>query len=275
MKGQIFNRPGLIGRLLAVCLLLIITGCKTDLYTNVSEREANEMLAILMSNGISAKKEYLGEDGVNLMVEENDLPRAIYALKQNGYPKESRESMGQVFEKSGIMSSPFEERVRFVYALGEEVSKTLSEIDGVLTARVHIVLPEDPELGEEVKPSSSAVFIKHRVGVDLDFFTPQIRRLVSNAIEGVEYENVTVILVEAEKPKITQTRLQTAVTEVIPGLSIRDSDTSLFWQILTGIAVLFILLIISNSVILLSFFKARNARQAAENKLEEQAQAAE
>ncbi|MCL4168896.1 UNVERIFIED_CONTAM: hypothetical protein GTU68_011911, partial [Idotea baltica] len=140
------------------------------------------MLAILMTNGISATKEYKGDEGVTLLVEETELARAIEVLKENGYPRETRISMGKVFEKSGIMSSPFEERIRFIYALGEEVSQTLSEIDGVLTARVHIVLPEDPSLGEEVSPSSAAVFIKHRIDVDLDFFTPQIRRLVSNSI---------------------------------------------------------------------------------------------
>ncbi len=269
------SKFGSIARCFMILLLLSLAGCKTVLYTNITEREANEMLAILMSNGMSASKEYLGEKGVNLLVEESDLPRAINALKQNGYPKESRESMGQVFEKSGIMSSPFEERVRYVYALGEEVSKTLSEIDGVLTARVHIVLPEDPDLGEEIKPSSSAVFIKHQAGVDLDFFTPQIRRLVSNAIEGVGYENVTVILVEAEKAKVVQTRSQNAVTEIIPGLGVRNSDASLFWQIFIGIGVLLFLLIVSNSVVLFNFFKARNARQIAENTLAEQAQASE
>src|SRR5690606_37312618 len=47
--------------------------------------------------------------------------------------------------------------------------------------------------------SSAAVFIKHRAGLDLDFLTPQIKRLVSNAIEGMSYDKVSVVLIEAEK----------------------------------------------------------------------------
>ncbi len=262
-------------RILILISLLFLAGCKTDLYRNLSEREANEMLAVLMSNGISASKEYLGDEGVTLQVEETDLPRAIDALKQNGLPRENRESLGQVFEKSGIMSSPFEERVRFVYALGEEVSKTLTEIDGVLNARVHIVLPEDPDLGEELKPSSAAVFIKHRVGVDLDFATPAIKRLVSGAIEGVGYDTVTVLLVEAEQPSLSQPPAEASFVQVLPGLGVRNADSDLFWQMLIGFGALVLLLFVSNIATMLGLLKARGAHKTAAALLAEHAEAAE
>lgn len=35
-------------------LLLALVGCKADLYTKVQEREANEMLAVLLKNGVDA-----------------------------------------------------------------------------------------------------------------------------------------------------------------------------------------------------------------------------
>ncbi len=255
--------------------LFALSACKTDLYRNLSEREANEMLAVLMSNNIEVSKEYLGDAGVTLQVEEADLPRAIDALKQNGFPRESRETMGTVFEKSGIMSSPFEERVRFVYALGEEVSRTLSEIDGVLTARVHIVLPDEPNFGEELTPSSAAVFIKHRIGVDLDFTTPQIRRLVSGSIEGVNYDDVTVLLVEAERPNVAARPSASSVVEIVPGLSIRQTDERLFWWVIGGVGTVLGLLIVTNVITLLGFSKARKARRMAEFALEDQSVASE
>lgn len=262
-------------RFLIVLCFVVLSGCKTDLYRNLTEREANEMLAVLVSNGISASKEYLGDEGVTLTVEEADLSRAIDALSQNGLPRENRDTIGTIFEKSGVMSSPFEERVRFVYALGEEVSRTLSEIDGVLTARVHIVLPDEPELGQEFKPSSAAVFIKHRIGVDLDFATPQIRRLVSSAIEGVTYEDVTVLLVEAEKPNIAVSDNRISVVEVMPGLAIRESDINYFWRLLIIAGGVLGLLAIGNIVTYVGFLRARKEKRAAVSSLEEQAMVAE
>ena len=263
-------------RVFLLLCLVVLSACKTDLYRNLSEREANEMLAVLISNNIEVTKEYLGDEGVTLRLEEADLPRAIDVLKQNGFPRESRETMGTVFEKSGIMSSPFEELVRFVYALGEEVSQTLSEIDGVLTARVHIVLPDEPDFGEQLTPSSAAVFIKHRVGVDLDFATPQIRRLVSSSIEGVTYDDVTVLLVEAERPNVSaRPNTSSSVVEIVPGLGIRETDERVFWWAVGGVGGALVLLLLTNLVTLLGFSKARKARRSAEMALEDQATVSE
>ena len=253
------------GILTAVTLLgaLLLAACQQELYSNLTEVEANQMLAVLMANGLSADKTAKGKEGFTITVESRDMLRAIAVLNDTGYPKNTRDSMGKVFQKSGIVSSPFEERVRYIYALGEEVAQTLSSIDGVVTARVHIVLPDTPQLGQPVKPSSAAVFIKHRPGVDLDFFVPQIRRLVSSSIEGLQYGAVTVVLAEA-----TPTKLETPTeagssgnVEVLPGLAIKDADRSRFWQIAMGVGALIGLLIAGNLVLLFFYLRDRRGKR--------------
>jgi type III secretion protein J len=151
-----------IGATLALALLLV--GCRAELYSNLTEVEANQMLAILMANGISTEKAVKGKGGFAISVDERDMLKALAILNDRGYPRSTRDSIGKIFQKSGIMSSPFEERVRYIYALGEDVAHTLSQVDGVVTARVHIVLPDVPQLGQPIKPSSAAVFIKHQPG---------------------------------------------------------------------------------------------------------------
>lgn len=176
--------------LLIVALLL--TGCKTDLYTGLQEREANEMLAVLLRGGISAGKLPAAEDTWNLQVEEAELASAVELLNSKGYPRQSFESMGVVFKKEGLISSPMEERIRFIYALSQEISATLTDIDGVLNARVHVVLPENNPLNKKLIPSSASVFIKYHEDADVEMHIPQIKKLVVNSIEGLTYENVTV-----------------------------------------------------------------------------------
>src|SRR5262249_12705982 len=148
-------------------------------------------------------------------------------------------------EKSGIMSSPFEERVRYTYALAEELSRTLTQIDGVVTARVHIVLPEAPQIGQPLKPSSAAVFIKHQPGVDLDYFAPQIRRLVSSSVEGLDYSAVTVVLSEATaiKPNAAPLNEAEETVEALPGLWIKRTSMRLFWLIAASAGALIVILI--------------------------------
>ncbi|WP_108819815.1 type III secretion system inner membrane ring lipoprotein SctJ [Pseudovibrio sp. Alg231-02] len=226
-----------------VGMVIGLAACNTDLYTNLSEQEANTMLSLLLENGVSAQKVGLGDGLVTLQVDDDDIQRAVTILNANGLPKRTRDTLGQVFQKSGIISSPFEERIRFIYALSEEVAETITEIDGIVSARVHIVLPEKADLGEEVKPSSAAIFIKHRPEFDIEFLIPQIKRLVSNAIEGVEYASVSVALVPARELKPFSQRSAQEYEAVFPGLRIARDDAGMFWQILGAVGVVLLLLI--------------------------------
>lgn len=177
-----------------LCSVLFLSGCKQELYTDLPEQQINEMMALLAQAGIACKKTDGIEGTWNLLVNTDNIATAMNLLHENGYPRQAFENMGQVFEKKGLISSPTEERIRFIYALSQEISNTIAKIDGVLDARVHIVLPENDPYAETLIPSSAAVFIKQKPGVDLESQTMKIKELVVNAIEGLEFKNVTVAL---------------------------------------------------------------------------------
>lgn len=224
-------------------IVTALTACNQDVYSDLSETEANQMLAELISHGVGATKTAKGKEGFTISVDSSEMLKALAVLKDAGFPRRSRDSIGKVFQKSGIMSSPFEERVRYIYALGEEVAQTISNIDGVVTARVHIVMPEAPQLGQAPKPSSAAVFIKYQPGVDIEYFVPQIRRLVSSSIEGLDYAAVTVVLDEAIPTKAAPPSQGGDMTTVFLGFSIKTSDVPLFWTVVWSVVSVFGLLI--------------------------------
>ncbi len=180
--------------LTVLSMVLLIAGCKIELYSNLHEQEANEMLAVLMKHNIRASKVRGKKDAINLFVNESDMAQSVDVLKQNGYPSQSFQDMGEMFKKEGLISSPLEERARYIYAISQEISLTLSKLDGVLSARVHVVLPESDKLGKVLRPSSAAVFIKHRKEVDIESSIPKIKMLVNNSIEGLDYDKITVAL---------------------------------------------------------------------------------
>jgi type III secretion protein J len=105
--------------------------------------------------------------------------------------------MGKIFEKSGLVSSPTEERARFMYALSENLAETISHINGIVTARVNIVLPENNPYTDSVTPSSAAVFVTFRPGINLEDYVRDIKYLVTNSIEGLSYDKVSVALFPA------------------------------------------------------------------------------
>jgi hypothetical protein len=91
----------------------------------------------------------------------------------------------------------------------------------------------------------------------------------------VGYDDVTVLLVEAELPNLSQPPAQADIVQVLPGLGVRQADSDMFWQALIGVGVLLFILLVTNLVTLLGFFKARGAHKAASNLLAEQMEAAE
>lgn len=188
-------------RVLLVGMLLLLAACgaRVDLFSAASESEANEVLSVLLDAGIGARKNSTKE-GISISVDAAEVARALDILGSRGLPRARYEGMGQIFRKEGLVSSPLEERARYIYALSEELTNTLSQMDGVLTARVHVVLPERGGVGETTTPSTAAVFIKHQTGYSLDALQPQIRKLVTHAIPGLTEDRVSIALVSAQPP---------------------------------------------------------------------------
>jgi type III secretion protein J len=222
--------------LCALWLCLCLAGCGIELYSNLTELDANEIIAELSRGGIRASK--VTDDGKSwaVKVSEGDMPRSLERLKAAALPREKNATMGELFRKDHLISTPSEERVRYVYAVSEELSRTLSQIDGVVTARVHVVIPANDPLATRVQPSSASVFIKHRANVDLQYLTASIKNLVVKSIEGLTFENVSVsffpaaVTEEARDPAAPSTRL-------LP-MGAGDSDFSVRDLVFLGMAAL-------------------------------------
>ncbi len=178
--------------------LLCLAGCKEQLYTRLSEREANEMVAVLTASGIGADKVDAEEGRFKVEVERSQFGPATELLHAHGLPQSRFNSIGDVFKKDGLVSTANAERLRFVYAMSEELSNTLSQIDGVVLARVHPVMPSTDPLSDKVTPASASVFIKHTADANLSVLAPAIKDMVSASIEGLSYDKISLTFVAAQ-----------------------------------------------------------------------------
>jgi type III secretion protein J len=189
-----------------ILIVLCLTACSrtVEIQTNIQENDANEMVGVLLKAGVFAEKRATKE-GATVLVPEADIGQAMSILTANGLPRKQISGLGEIFKKDGMISTPLEERARYIFGLSQELEKTLSQIDNVVSARVHVVLPERIAPGEPIMPSSSAVFIKYRKGLDVDLMTPRIRNMVSNSIPGLAdlaKEKISIVFVETPDIKI-------------------------------------------------------------------------
>ena len=198
---------------MALALLLAACSPRVELMSAMPEHEANEVMAALLNAGIKAEKVAGKEGMVGISLEAAQVGRAVDLLRSKGLPRERFAGMGQVFRKEGLISSPMEERARYLYALSQELGATLSQLDGVIVARVHVVLPERGSVGDPNLPSSAAVFIKHQDGYNVEAVQPQIRRLVVNSIPGLTPDKVSLVLVNAQARPVTAAETAAAASD--------------------------------------------------------------
>jgi type III secretion protein J len=186
-------------------LAMSLAACKSELRSGLTEPEANEIVALLSAHDIDATKGAVSKGETSVTVDSGDLASAIEILRENGLPRESFNDFGKVFAQQGLISSPLEERVRYIYGLQQSIAETLNQIDGVITARVHVIIPETDPLDNTPKASSASVFLKTRPGINFEDKIPQIKMLVQNSVEGLAYDNVVVAIFEAQPSQQIET----------------------------------------------------------------------
>ncbi len=203
--------------LVRICLmlfapLLLLSACSSqNLYTNLSEAQANDMVAVLLDAGIDANKAPGEKEQWQVTVSQNQFARAVEVLKSNGFPRKDYDTLGSIFKKEGFASSPLEERARLNYGMSQELSHSIRDIDGVIEARVHLTMPEPDPLSKEVKPASASVFVKYRPGFNLQSETGAIKSLVTNAVEGLTYDRVSVIMTPSRSvPRVVSNNVSIA-----------------------------------------------------------------
>lgn len=200
----------------ALALALLLAACGgQEIHTGLTEREANEVVAALDTAGIAATKAAGEKESWSVSVEDGDFARAVEVLRANGLPRDEFETLGSVFKKEGFTTSPLAEHARLIYGLSQELSHTISAIDGVVQARVHLTMPEADPLARTKPPSSASVFVKYRPGFDLRNQTGAIKSLVTNGVEGLTYDRVSVVMVPARPTPVAHSGVWASVGSIV------------------------------------------------------------
>lgn len=180
-----------------VMVLLSVAGCGDTLRDELTERQANDVEALLQQYEIPSEKERSTNGSWRVQIDRSRKMLANDLLHTYNLPRESRPSLGQIFPGGGLMTSETEEHIRYQYGLAEELSRSLENIDGVLSARVHVALPpkKNRDIRREKIPPSASVLIRYRTDIVPDLLRLNIQKMVAGGISGATPENVSVFWV--------------------------------------------------------------------------------
>jgi type III secretion protein J len=187
--------------LLAVALGLV-AGCQSSIQHGLDEPAANEVVTALERHSIAAKKEKdeTGENAFKISVSSSDIGRAMELMRSLGLPRNKRHGLGETYSQPSLVPSATEERARFIEALRNDVERTLETIEGVVSARVHIVLSESDPLSADSKPrvpAQAAVLIKTKAGFSISLRESDIQKIVAGSVPGLAPVSVAVVVTSA------------------------------------------------------------------------------
>jgi type III secretion protein J len=194
--------------MLLLIAVVLCTSCESrkTIVNALDEKEANEILVFLGTKGIAGlKTQAIAEGGGgsskgvlwNISVDANRSTEAMALLNQAGLPRRRSQNIIEVIGNTGLVPSSAYEKIRFQAALAEQLASTIRKIDGILDADVTISFPEEDPLNPNVKKQkvTASVYVKHNGILDDPnaHLETRIRRLVASGVNGLNFDNVTII----------------------------------------------------------------------------------
>lgn len=163
---------------------------KALLYSNLDLKEAGSITAALDQAGV--KYEVKG-DGSTIMVPRDVVASTRLMLSSKGLPTAG--SVGyEIFDNANALGqTDFVQQLNRQRALEGELSRTILALDGITSARVHLVLPKRQLFEEEAEQPSASVSIGVGGREPTGEQVRAMQNLVAGAVPNMRPDRVTVV----------------------------------------------------------------------------------
>jgi len=161
------------------------------LYGNLSDSDAGSVVQALQTASIEYK---LDTSSGAIMVPAERVHEARLQLAGQGLPQGKNASLELMSKDPGFGVSQFMENARYQYALEGELARTISSLQAVEAARIHLALPQQSAFVHDRRPASASVLLQLRAGHRLQSEqVSAIVHLVASSIPELDSDNVTVV----------------------------------------------------------------------------------
>ncbi len=161
------------------------------LFPDMQAKESSEVIAILQQSNISYKLD--PASGV-LLVPSSEIQGLRLRLAAEGYPRSSGQGMAMLNNEQGFGTSQFIERARYQKALEEELARSISQLQNVRSARVHLATPKQSVFVRDRKAPTASVVVNLYAGRNLqDGQVAAIAHMVASSVPNMDSSNVSIV----------------------------------------------------------------------------------
>jgi flagellar M-ring protein FliF len=161
------------------------------LYGDLEQRDAAAVVAALERQRVPYR---IAGGGAQVLAPAEEVPRLRLALAREGLPAGG--SIGnEIFDRGeGLTTTPFQQEMNRLRALEGELARSIRALNGVRTARVHLVLPRREAFSRERAEAQASVLLAMQGAQRLDREGVQaVLHLVVAAVPGLRPANVSIV----------------------------------------------------------------------------------
>ncbi len=161
------------------------------LFTNLQTADAGAITQQLTSSKIPYQ---LANGGTTVLVPAADVDQERIALAEQGLPQSGNVGFSNL-EKSGITTSDFVQQVEYQQALEGQLEQTIESIQGVQSAQVNLVVPQQSDFAIGTsQPTTASILVDLTPGTVLSSGQVQaIVHLAASSTPGLSASDVTVV----------------------------------------------------------------------------------
>lgn len=182
-----------VAAVMAVIMVSSIWSNKPQFQIAYSGSTGEDVSAVV--NAINGKKipYRLSIDGMSVSVPSDKIQEVKLLISSQGISAGGGAGF-ELFDKKNIGMTSFMQRINYQRALQGELARTITQLKEVEHARVHIVMAKESLFAEKEESASASVVVKFKRGRILSQSQINgIAQLVSNGVEGLEIDGVSVI----------------------------------------------------------------------------------
>jgi len=162
----------------------------TVLYGQLSERESGQVMDALTAAGIEFK---LSPSGA-VSVAESKVQEARIRLASQGLPQSDAMGIEMIQKDSAFGTSTMMESARYQSVLETELARTITKVQGVQSARVHLALPKPSVFLRDARKATASVMLQLYPGRRLDpGQVAAIVHLVASSVPELSASDVTLV----------------------------------------------------------------------------------